>query len=346
MPVAYYRHERSCSTAEGPRRLKPQILVSRPNLADERNLKGPEPMRNGIFYSVDGPVSPGVKAISPITRPNGHPLVSAVLWLCVLTFLWLRAAHVSAQGIPEPSLVLYGTVLIGNTSQPLNAGQVTWQITNLTDSVSVSASIIGVNTQFFYIAYIPLETRTAGGQVFPASTNTLGLSTSPVACTRTATVAGTNATIVFSSLGLSNSFTLGPGSRGLVERVDLAIGAGPAQTFAQWLASWGLPANTNPNADPLGKGMTYYQQFIAGTDPTDKNSVFEVVDITPAAQGLGIVWTSFAGRVYTLEFSPALNGSFTPLQQHIAAAPPLNTYTDTAATGPGPRFYRVLVEQP
>ena len=100
--------------------------------------------------------------------------------------------------------------------------------------------------------------------------------------------------------------------------MDLAIGSRPAQTFAQWLALWGLPPDTDPNADPLGKGMTYYQQFIAGTDPTDKNSVFEFVDIKPTPQGLNIVWTSFAGRVYTSESSPALNGSFTPLQQHLA----------------------------
>jgi hypothetical protein len=303
-------------------------------------------MHYGVFSSAKGPVSPELKAVSPMSRPAGHPLASAVLWLRVVVFLWLPVVHAPAQGIPEPSLVLYGSVLIGNTSQPLNAGQVTWQITNQTDSISVTASIIGVNTQFFYIAYIPLETRKAGGQAFSASTNTLGLPTAPTACTRTAIVAGTNATIVFSSLGMSNTFTLGPGARGLIERVDLAIGGGPAQTFAQWLALWGLPPATNPNADPLGKGMTYYQQFVAGTDPLDKNSVFELVDIKPSPQGLNIVWTSFAGRVYTLEFSPALNGSFTPLQQHLAAAPPVNTYTDTGAAGQVPRFYRVLVEQP
>jgi hypothetical protein len=260
--------------------------------------------------------------------------------------LCLPLAHASAQGIPEPSLVLYGSVLNGNAGQPLSAGQVTWQISNQTDSASVTASIIGVNTQFFYIAFIPLETRTAGGQTFPASTNTLGLPTVSTTYTRAATAGGTNATIVFSSLGMSNLITLGPGARGLIERVDLAIGTAPAQTFAQWLAGWGLPPNTDPNADPLGKGMTYYQQFIAGTDPLDKNSVFEFVDIKPTAQGLNIVWTSFSGRSYTLESSAALGGGFTPLQQHIAAAPPVNTYTDTAATGRSPRFYRVLVEQP
>ena len=301
---------------------------------------------HGALSVADGPASPGGKTASLMTRSLHHPLTSAVLWLSMAAVLWLAAAQVPAQGIPEPSLVLYGSVLIGNISQPLSAGQVTWQITNQTDSVSVTASIVGVNTQFFYIAYIPLETRTAGGQAFPASTNTLGLPTAPTTGTRTAMVGGTNATIVFSSLGMSNTFTLGPGARGLIERVDLAIRSGPAQTFAQWLALWGLPPNTDPNADPLGKGMTYYQQFIAGTDPTDKSSVFEFVDIKPTPQGLNIVWTSFAGRVYTLESSPALNGSFTPLLQHLAAAPPVNAYTDTNAAGQGPRFYRVLVEQP
>jgi hypothetical protein len=251
-----------------------------------------------------------------------------------------------AQGIPEPSLVLYGAVLNGSTSQPLSAGQVTWLITNQTDSVSITATIIAVNTQFFYIAYVPLETRIAGSQIFPAATNTLGLTSVPTLCTRTALVGGTNATIAFSSLGLSNSFTLGPGSRGLIERVDLAVGTGTTQTFAQWLAQYGLPANTDPNADPLGKGMTYYQQFIAGTNPLDKNSVFEFVEIQPTPQGLNLVWTSFSGRVYTLESSSTLNTGFTALQQHIAAVPPTNSYTDTAALSLGPKFYRVLVEQP
>ena len=275
---------------------------------------------------------------------NWRVLTFAILLTAIRLSWWIPAAR--AQGIPEPSLVLYGSVLNTSTSQPLSSGQVTWLITNSTDTVSVTATIIGVNTQFFYIAYIPLETRVVGGQTFPSSTNTLGLPTVPTTCTRTALVGGTNATIVFSSLGMSNSFTLGPGSRGLVERVDLAVAGTPFPTFAQWLAQYGLPANTDPNADPLGKGMTYYQQYIAGTDPTDKNSVFAFVDIKPTAQGLNIVWTSFAGRVYTLLSGSTLNGSFAPLQQHLAAVPPLNTYTDSTVIGQGPRFYRVLVEQP
>ncbi len=295
---------------------------------------------------VNGPHRPAVRVASPLTPVPGRALASARVWLRLGAVLWLALARGLAQGIPEPSLVLYGSVFNGNTSQPLSAGQVTWTITNQTDSVSVTAAIIGINTQFFYVAFIPLETRVAGGQAFPASTNTLGLPAVPTACGRVALVGGTNAAIVFSSLGLSNTFVLGPGARGLIERVDLAVGTVSQQTFNQWLTSWGLPATTDPNADPLGKGMTYYQQFIAGTDPLDKNSVFEFVDIKPTPQGLNLVWTSFIGRVYTLESSPVVSGGFTALQQHIAASPPLNMYVDPAVASGAARFYRVLVEQP
>jgi hypothetical protein len=245
-------------------------------------------------------------------------------------------------------LVLYGSVINRNTSQPLTSGQVTWQITNQTDSVSISVSIISVNEQFFYVAFVPMETRTIGGQTFSASANALGLPAAPSTFSRSATVGGTNATIVFSSRGTLNTFTLGPGDRGVIERVDLQIGVG--ETFAQWLAQYGLPPTTDPNADPLGKGMTYYQQFIAGTDPANKNSVFEIVDIRPDAQGLNLIWTSFTNKLYTLERVDSLNGGFVNssnfilLQQHIVASPPLNTFRDVNGTGPGQHFYRVRVE--
>ncbi len=279
-----------------------------------------------------------------VLEPKTAGWQGSTLRLLLALICWSGISSM-ADGIPEPSLVIYGSVLNTSTSQPLVAGQVTWVITNQTDSVSVTASIIGVNSQFFYVAFIPLETRLAGGQAFPSATNTLGLPSVPTLCGRTAIVGGTNASVVFSSLGMSNTFTLGPGARGLIERVDLAVAGTPVQTFAQWLAQWGLAANTDPNADPLGKGMTYYQQYVAGTNPLDKNSVFEFVDIKPTAQGLNLIWTSFAGRLYTLQSSTSLTGTFTPLQQHLAAVPPLNSYTDTTVTGQVSRFYRVLVEQ-
>jgi hypothetical protein len=268
---------------------------------------------------------------------------------CFLALL-LAGLSTPGQGIPEPGLIFYG-MLNGGASE----GQVTWQITNQTDFVSVTSSVVGVtvggNTQFYYIALIPAETRVAGSQTFPASTNTLGLPQTSTQCMRMATVGGTNAAITYSSLGLGNSFTLVPGSRGLIERVDLSTGISTNLTFAQWLASWGLATNTNPNADPLGKGMTYYQQFIAGTNPTNKYSVFDFTGVVPSPQGLVVYWTSFPNKFYTLESAATLEGDYTILQQNVPAVPGTmpgtNSFTDTtAATLQGPRFYRVLVQQP
>jgi hypothetical protein len=265
--------------------------------------------------------------------------------LGVLAFMVACLARAGAQGLPEPSLVLYGSVVNRDTSQSLTSGQVAWQITNQTDSVSLTATIINVNGQFFYVAFVPLETRSLGNQTFSPSPNSLGLSATPTTWTRSATVNGTNAAILFSSRGSLDTFSLGPGDRGIIERVDLEVGAG-VETFAQWLARYGLPANTDPNADPLGKGMTYLQQFLAGTDPTDKNSVFKFVDIKPDSQGLTVSWTSFAGRQYTVQRSGALGSTFTNLQEHIDASPPVNSFKDTGAWNSGPHFYNVYTEAP
>ena len=57
--------------------------------------------------------------------------------------------------------------------------------------------------------------------------------------------------------------------RGLIERVDVYIGKDTGETFTQWLARYGLPPDADPKGDPLGKGMTYQQQFIAGTARVD-----------------------------------------------------------------------------
>lgn len=269
-----------------------------------------------------------------------HSTIQAVLLACLFMG---PSSH--GDGIPEPSLVLYGSVLNLSNGQPLGSGQVTWQITNQTDSILVSANIVGFNNQFFYVAFIPLETRNIGTQTFSAASNTLGISFSQTSFARTALVNGTNATIFSSSRGTLGNFTLASTDRGLVERVDLEVGTTDLYTaYLQWLTQYGLPSNTPTNADYLGKGMTYWQQFIAGTDPTNKNSVFEFVDIRPDPKGLNLIWTSFTNRAYTLEGSDNLGGGFSSLQQHILASPPSNSFLDTNAYSRGQRFYRVRVE--
>jgi hypothetical protein len=208
----------------------------------------------------------------------------------------------------------------------------------------VTSATLNVNGQAFYIATVSFETRSIGGNsIGSAMPNTLPLSLTPTTYARQATVNGTNATIVYSSSGSSNTFTFGPADRGRIDRVDLAVS--PPQTFAQWLAQYGLSANSDPNSDPAHKGMTLMQQYIAGLNPNDANSLFKFVSILPIQPGVQVLWSSVAGKLYTLQQGASVNGPFTPLQTNIVATPGTNSFLVPMPTNNATLFLRVFVEQ-
>jgi hypothetical protein len=124
---------------------------------------------------------------------------------------------------------------------------------------------------------------------------------------------------------------------------------GDAATFEEWLAMWDLPADTDPEADPLGKGMTYREQFIAGMNPLDPDSVFRFLQIKPEENGIALSWSGFSQRAYALERSSDLGKTWTVIKERIyvlaiTPGPITFSYTDTTATGSGPYFYRVRVD--
>ncbi len=248
-----------------------------------------------------------------------------------------------AEGIPEPSLIWYGSVSSG--SQPITPISVVWQITNATASLSVSATMVQVNGQTFYIARVPLETRQVGSTVFSPNTNALGLALQAVAYDRRVAVNATNASPA-SSTAAYPTFSLSGTDRGKIERIDLVTSAS-TNPFIVWLTQHGLPPSTDPNSYPPNKPLTYYQEFLAGTDPTDPKSLFKFVDIRANQNGLTVYWAAFSGRTYALDRSMDLakgTNGFTTLQTNIQATPPTNSFHDITATGSGPYFYRVYLK--
>ncbi len=190
---------------------------------------------------------------------------------------------VYAASLPEPGFIMYGAV--SNVSGGPATPNVNWQISSNFSPILVDSQTFNVNDQYFYIATIPFETRSiAGNSIGAATSNTLALNSTAITYARRATVNGTNATIVYASSGSTNTFTFGPADRGRIERVDLSVS--PPLTFAQWLAQYGLPTNSLPDSDPNHKGMTLMQQFIAGLNPNDPNSLFQFVGIQPVANGV------------------------------------------------------------
>jgi hypothetical protein len=260
-----------------------------------------------------------------------------------LSFLLASVRVCGASGLPEPGLIMYGAV--SNAAGGFIAsGSVVWQISSTLSAISVSPAAINVNGQSYYVATVPFETRSIGGETIgPTAPNTLPLASTPTTFARLATANGTNATISYASSGTNNSFTFGPADRGRIERVDLSVS--PPLTFAQWLAQYGLPADSDPNSDPTHKSMTLMQQFIAGLNPNDSNSLFQFVGIQPVPNGVQVLWSSVADKTYTLQQGTSLNGPFSAVETNIIGTPATNTFTICTPTNGSTLFLRIFVNQ-
>ena len=119
--------------------------------------------------------------------------------------------------------------------------------------------------------------------------------------------------------------------------------------FHAWLASYGLP--TNGSADYLdsdGDGMNNWQEYLAGTNPTNAGSVFKIISGQMITGSQFVVhWSSVSNRLYDVLRATNLaggTGAFVvlPSATNRIATPPLNTWTDSVSR---PSFYRVSVHQ-
>ena len=115
-----------------------------------------------------------------------------------------------------------------------------------------------------------------------------------------------------------------------------------------WLAGHGL---TNYNFDAMQDidedGFMAWEEYVAGTDPTNAASVFKVKGCESSSNKCVVVkWPSVAGRLYTLKCSTNLAAGFStsPSASDIPATPPENTYTVPAQTS-GACFYRIDVHE-
>lgn len=122
--------------------------------------------------------------------------------------------------------------------------------------------------------------------------------------------------------------------------------------FHTWLASYGLPSNGSADyLDADNDVLNNWQEYVAGTDPTNASSVFKISS-AQAVSGTQLVlrWSSVSNRVYDVTRATNLAagiGAFVPVPgaTNLAPTPPVNTWTDSVSRASAPAFYRLRVHQ-
>ena len=92
-------------------------------------------------------------------------------------------------------------------------------------------------------------------------------------------------------------------------------------------------------------GMNNLQEYLAGTNPTNASSKFQVADFRKqGVTNFVIQWTSIAGKYYTIQTTTnPLAGFVGWVTNHVPATPPLNTQT-VIMEQTQRRYFRVMVE--
>jgi len=128
---------------------------------------------------------------------------------------------------------------------------------------------------------------------------------------------------------------------------DLTLDGGEV-SYATWAADidW-ADADSDPNADPDGDGLTNVEEYLAGTHPLNANSVLRITQIDLLGDSVLVSWQSETGKVYTVQMSSTLFDTFLPVATRVEATPPVNSEPiPVHPESVEKAFFRVLVDQP
>lgn len=95
------------------------------------------------------------------------------------------------------------------------------------------------------------------------------------------------------------------------------------------------------NGDTDDDGQSDYQEIvIAGTSPSNPDSLFEVAGATATAEGNVLNWSPVSGKQYAVDYSTNLANGFLPLASGITGG----SYTDTVYSAESKVYYRISVQ--
>ena len=116
---------------------------------------------------------------------------------------------------------------------------------------------------------------------------------------------------------------------------------------------WELANGLNPSSaagndgaygDPDGDGFTNLQEYLAGTDPHDPQSLLKIDSVTLSPGSAALHFTRIAGHSYSIQYSDSLTAGTWQKLADVDAAPTTGTceVPDPAAGGATMRFYRLV----
>jgi len=284
--------------------------------------------------------------------------LSAVAFLVGLVL----PSHAQVPAIPEPPILLYGTVTDKTNNQPVTITSVTWQVTDGTTTRGYSAATLPAtrivsNGQSFYLFEVPQETRVvlngAGQITLQPSDNGFEVKSPAPSYSLTATINGSAATVKAMDSASQPPGTASatisdytPATQGRMMRVDLWINEDP---YLTWAAGY-FP---NPNAPEAAPGFDYDhdgftndQERLAGTDPTNGTSALRLANFSRAANGesFSLSWATVPGKTYQVETSQSLlSNQWTNIGDPVTATATTSALTVPLAPADERRFYRVKV---
>lgn len=140
--------------------------------------------------------------------------------------------------------------------------------------------------------------------------------------------------------------------RGRFARLDFVVGETPAPILPEaWQIRYFGATGQNPNADPDGDGRTLWEEFVAGTDPTQPDPG-PVLGVEGTAGGAILGFTArraegagYEGRtrVYTLETVDAVGAAWAPVAGFTEIVGAGQVVTHTAEGPSSGRFFRLRI---
>ena len=114
-----------------------------------------------------------------------------------------------------------------------------------------------------------------------------------------------------------------------------------------WLQQYSLTNDGSADfLDPDHDGLNNWQEWRAGTDPTNAASVLSLSNPARSGSNIVVTWQSVTNRTYYLQRSLGLSAPpvFLPLATNLTGQAGTTSYTDTNAASLIPVYYRVGVQ--